>query len=85
MRSKAIPLNRNCATPTTLGENYKRLVNTYIYTGYKKGKDEGIELGEERGKHQEKLELAGKLRIKGMPDEEIVQLTGLIPKDLAGL
>jgi predicted transposase/invertase (TIGR01784 family) len=62
-------------------ENHKRLVNTYIYTGYKKGKDEGIELGEQK----ERLKLAGKLKAKGMSDEEIMETTGLTPEDLAGL
>jgi len=66
-------------------ENHKRLVNTYIYTGYKKGKDEGIELGVEKGRHEEKLELARKLRDRGMPDAEILETTGLTPEDLAGL
>ena len=54
-------------------QNYKRLVNSYIYTGFK------------QGKHQEKLGLAGKLRIKGMADEEIIGLTGLTPEDLQEL
>ena len=66
-------------------ENHKRLVNTYIYTGYKKGKDEGIELGVEKGEQKERLKLAGKLKAKGMPDEEIIEITGLTPEDLAGL
>jgi predicted transposase/invertase (TIGR01784 family) len=54
-------------------ENYKRLVNSYIYTGYK------------QGKHQEKLELARKLKDKGMSDEEIMEITGLTPEEMAGL
>ena len=74
-------------------ENYKRLVNTYIYTGYKKGKDEGIELGVEKGielgvdkgEQKERLKLAGKLKAKGMSDEEIMEITGVTPEDLAGL
>jgi predicted transposase/invertase (TIGR01784 family) len=49
------------------------LVNSYIYTGYK------------QGKHQEKLELARKLKDKGMSDEEIMEITGLTPEEMAGL
>jgi predicted transposase/invertase (TIGR01784 family) len=66
-------------------QNYKRLVNSYIYTGYKKGKEEGIELGVERAERSVKLDLARKLRDKGMSAEEIIELTGLTTEDLQEL
>lgn len=62
-------------------QNYKRLVNSYIYTGYKQGKDEGVELG----KHQEKLELARKLKEEGLPEDMIIRITSLTPEELADL
>ena len=70
-------------------QNYKRLVNSYIYTGYKqgeeKGLEKGLELGEEKGERKERLKLAGKLKAKGMSDEGIMQLTDLALEDLAEL
>jgi len=62
-------------------ENYKRLVNSYIYTGYKQGEEKGME----KGKHQEKLELAGKLKEEGLSEDVIIRITGLTPEDLACL
>ena len=66
-------------------QNYKRLVNSYIYTGYKQGKDEGLETGVELGKHQEKLELARKLKEEGLPEDMIIRITSLTPEELADL
>jgi hypothetical protein len=39
----------------------------------------------EKGEQKERLKLAGKLKAKGMPDEEIIEITGLTPEDLVGL
>ena len=66
-------------------QNYKRLVNSYIYTGYMQGEEKGLEKGLELGERKERLKLARKLRDKGMSDEEIIQLADLALEDLAEL
>jgi predicted transposase/invertase (TIGR01784 family) len=58
-------------------ENYKRLVQAYVSTGY----DKGVE----KGREETNLENARKMRAKGMSDADIIDITGLTPEDLAGL
>jgi len=62
-------------------QNYKRLVNSYIYTGYKQGKDEG----RDEGRKERNLEIARKLRDQGRSDGEIMEITGLTLEELVGL
>lgn len=50
--------------------------------GWTKGKEEGREEGREEGKMLEKLALARNARKMGIPDEDILKLTGLSQQDL---
>ena len=58
-------------------ENYQRLVNTYIGTGYKKGLEKGIQ--------EERRNLAIKLKATGMPLDQIAALTELTMEEVAAL
>ena len=47
--------------------------------------EKGIAQGMERGRSEERMELARKLKQKKMPMDEIMELTGLAPEDIEKL
>lgn len=49
--------------------------------GIAEGMEKGIEQGVEQGRHAEKIAIANKMRQLGLPDEQIIQITGL-PQEL---
>ena len=50
--------------------------------GIKAGIEKGVEKGVEEGKKKEKLEIAKKLRIKGIDIKEIEEITGLTQEEI---
>ncbi|MBB5440100.1 putative transposase/invertase (TIGR01784 family) [Pedobacter sp. AK017] len=50
-----------------------------------KSKAEGVEIGEVKGEHKKAVEMAHKLIAKGMPINEISELTGLSIKEIQSL
>ncbi|MDR2019496.1 MAG: hypothetical protein LBQ14_01875 [Treponema sp.] len=51
----------------------------------KRGMERGIKQGIEQGKHKTVLEIARKLKARGLPAEQIAEDTGLLPEDIAAL
>ena len=49
------------------------------------GRSEGIAQGLAEGKAEEKIEIAKKMKLKNMPINEIIELTGLSKKDIDSL
>jgi len=56
-----------------------------IKKGLKEGREEGIKEGREVGEKQMALEIARRMKAKGRTTEEICELTGLAPEELAEL
>jgi len=48
-------------------------------------RERNIQEGEEKGKEEEKIEIATKLKNKGFSNEEIGEITELAPKDIKKL
>ena len=51
-------------------------------TAFRKGKKEGVELGEEKGRKEEKTETARKMRSMGFGAETIAKITGLAVEEI---
>ena len=47
----------------------------------KEAREEGIEIGEQRGEHRKAVETARKMAARGMDPSLITEMTGLKPKD----
>jgi len=54
-------------------ENYERIVQSYIHTGFQ----DGLEKGKQEGMLTERRNMARKLKAAGLPLEQIIELTGL--------
>ena len=52
---------------------------------YMNGIDEGVAKGEAKGSYQKSLDIAKKMLLKGMDDDSIMELTGLIHEQLLQL
>jgi predicted transposase/invertase (TIGR01784 family) len=53
--------------------------------GRKEGMKEGRKEGLTEGAHQKALEIARKLKGQGLPDEDIIEITGLTKEELSGI
>ncbi|TSJ80656.1 MAG: hypothetical protein NMK33_04305 [Candidatus Cardinium sp.] len=53
------------------------LTERFRQEGEKKGRQEGIQVGEEKGKLERNIEIAKSMLLKGYPIEDIMFLTGL--------
>ena len=63
---------------------YNDYFNTLDYAE-KKGREEGIAEGLEKGRKEEKLENAFRMKKKGIPLETISEITGLSSEEIEGL
>ena len=64
--------------------DYRSGINTARKEGHREGREEGRE--EARQEYEaEKFKIARKLKAKGLPLAEIVEVTGIPPEDLANL
>lgn len=55
---------------------------TLYYSGVKEGKQEGIEIGIEKGKKEEQLAVASKMKKENMPIALIAKITGLTEEEI---
>lgn len=55
---------------------------TLYYSGVKEGKQEGIEIGIEKGKKEEQLAIASKMKKESMPIALIAKITGLTEEEI---
>ena len=53
--------------------------------GRKEGREEGREEGRTEGARQKALEIARKMKEQGVPDESIIEITGLTIEELSGI
>ena len=53
--------------------------------GRKEGREEGREEGRTEGARQKALEIARKMKEQGVPDESIIEITGLTKEELSGI
>ncbi len=75
--------------------NYEASLKEYwdltssLSTSHDEGKEEGIEIGieigREEGKKEEKIEIAKKMKAKGLDTADIMEMTGLSAKEIEGL
>ena len=56
-------------------ENYERIAQSYIHTGFLDGLQKGKQDSFQEGAQNAYLDMAGKLKVAGMPLEQIIQLT----------
>ena len=69
---------RDALNTRILAENLEHLKRI---KAYKDGQESGKEIGEK----ENKIEIAKKMLVKGMSDEEIIELTGITVEDLEEL
>ncbi len=56
-----------------------------VLEGMELGMEKGIEVGMEKGMEQKSLEIARRMKAKGLTDAEIADMTGLSPEEIQGL
>ncbi len=56
-----------------------------VDTSYEEGLEEGVIIGEEKGKKKEKVEIARVMKKEGEPVDRIARYTGLTPEEIEKL
>ena len=59
--------------------------NSEVRANYEHGHKDGEEFGEKKGKKEEKLAVAKKMKIKGLTTEEIMEYTDLTKEEIENL